>query len=101
MSEEDFEIDNIVITDMSTASIDESILANIRLYPNPATSQVNIDTLFQNGEIIITDITGKLVLKQTIESNTVSIEHLENGTYFVQTVNENKQLTKKEILIKK
>lgn len=65
--------------------------SSIQLYPNPATDIINIkidnDASF-NGELIITDLSGRMVYNEKIYSNNntiISIEtsNLTEGLYFV------------------
>ncbi len=69
------------------------------IYPNPATSQVVLGTdLIQPiGEVLITDMTGKIVKQfQTQKSTTeIDISTLENGIYFVKAGGISQKLVKK------
>ena len=69
------------------------------LYPNPAYSQVVIGTDLSQpiGEILITDMTGKIVKQfQTQKSTTeIDISTLENGIYFVKAGGVSQKLVKK------
>lgn len=62
----------------------EQLFANV--YPNPANDKVNIRLNVEgNAQVIVTDLTGKVVLKQTISVNggagSLSIADLANGSY--------------------
>ena len=69
------------------------------LYPNPANTQVVINTnaLQALGEVLITDMTGKIVKQfQTQKSTTeIDISTLENGIYFVKAGGVSQKLVKK------
>ncbi|MBC7641693.1 MAG: T9SS type A sorting domain-containing protein [Flavobacterium sp.] len=66
----------------------DSFLKNSKfsLYPNPTKSQINLQ--FSNNviadKVIITDLSGKIILEQTIKNNTVNTENLAVGMYFIQ-----------------
>jgi uncharacterized repeat protein (TIGR03803 family) len=74
---------------------------NLRLpiYPNPVKTILTI----QNPEnhtidkIYITDFTGKTVLEQKGNSNTINVEKLQSGTYLLQTNSEGKNSVTKFI----
>lgn len=61
--------------------------SNFELYPNPATSEFFIKTkaIHFPASMTIADSTGKLLLNQSLESNTNSIKtaSFQNGIYFV------------------
>ena len=69
------------------------------LYPNPTNSQVVINTneIQALGEILITDMTGKIVNQfQTQKSTTeIDVSTLENGIYFVKAGGVSQKLVKK------
>ncbi len=81
----------------------ETALLNI--YPNPSNGQVfiNIDLpKRQDISIVITDVTGKLVLRReikniTAESLELDLSEIKNGIYFVQLQTEKEIVTKKFI----
>ena len=69
------------------------------LYPNPANSQVVINTNETQalGEVLLTDMTGKVVKQfQTQKSTTeIDVSTLENGIYFVKAGGVSQKLVKK------
>ena len=69
------------------------------LYPNPANTQVVIGTDLSQpiGEVLITDMTGKIVKQfQTQKSTTeIDVSALENGIYFVKAGGVSQKLVKK------
>lgn len=74
-------------------------LANISLYPNPATDNVFIQSNDAVSNVVITDLLGNVVLQQTEESikkiNTLS---LQSGVYLVKALT-NKGFTDTQKLI--
>jgi len=72
--------------------------SNFEIYPNPATSKVTIQfTDLNNAKLEVVDITGKLLIKQNLNSNsnTVNIEQLPSGLYiFKVTSNEGTAVSK-------
>lgn len=89
---------------MGTAGVNDRILEdNVKIYPNPATSQFTIElpkTI--KSEIRVFDITGKLLIYEAdaLISNkyTVDISTLTTGTYFVRLNSEEGSVTKKLLI---
>ena len=85
-----FYVDDVSLTPCT--GIEEQNENNeINVYPNPAMDELIINgyTLAgkEQGEIIITDVTGKKVLQQPIHnySCTINIKTLKSGFYFIET----------------
>ena len=78
---------------MSVSEID--VNNSLSIFPNPMTSSCTIEIdnsiSFDKGEIIISDISGKLIKKINVETNWVKIEreNLSKGFYMLQFVSEN------------
>lgn len=76
----------------------------ISIYPNPASIEIYIDLPEDfKGEIVIKDITGKLVLTgrdlSVQKLYKMNIENLEKGNYFVSIISDKKQVITKMITI--
>jgi Secretion system C-terminal sorting domain len=70
------------------------VATNIHIFPNPAQSDFNVNyTDFQNKQIIITDILGRMQTQQFLQNETTNINttDLPNGIYFL-AIYENKEL---------
>lgn len=69
--------------------IDQAIESSFAVYPNPANSQITI-TNSENKTINVTNISGQLVktIVASSEYQTIDINDLSNGMYFVQVGNE-------------
>lgn len=83
-------------------AVNETVSMNIELYPNPATTQININTDNSNFPIRIEvyDLTGQLVNDFNIDntSNAIDISRLEVGTYIlIATDPANNRVVKKFI----
>ena len=61
---------------------------NISIYPNPASQQITINTE-ANTTAVIYDATGRKVMEMNVVSgeNTVNVQNLENGVYFIMIDN--------------
>jgi hypothetical protein len=58
----------------------------LSVYPNPANSILNINFPggFKNQNYSIYDVSGKLVLNGVINQNSINIESLTDGIYFLE-----------------
>ena len=87
----------------STTSINENNTNSFELYPNPTTSQTTINFAVEqtNTTIRITDVLGKEIKTINFTGRQLTIEkgELKAGIYFIQTTDENKNVTKKKIII--
>ena len=71
---------------------------NFYLYPNPVTSRLQL--VVPNEKItksIITDITGKKILEVNGKSNSIDVEKLQSGIYFIQVFTEERKYESKFI----
>lgn len=87
----------IFITDVG---INEEVLFDVMVYPNPSSSVVTIETKELIDEIILQDLKGAIVLKviPTDSSvNQVNVAELPAGIYFLQLVKGGQLVTKKLI----
>jgi len=79
------------LMDVSEVDVNNSL----NIFPNPMTSSCTIEIdnsiSFNKGEIIISDVCGKLIRKINVETNSVKIEkeNLSKGIYILQFVSEN------------
>ncbi|MGI8893274.1 MAG: T9SS type A sorting domain-containing protein, partial [Bacteroidia bacterium] len=58
----------------------------IFVYPNPTNETLNIVGLDLNNDnkILLFDLTGRIVLEKTIESNEINLDKLQSGIYLSQ-----------------
>lgn len=71
----------------------------VDIYPNPSSDLLNVIIHnFNNGEIIISDLTGKQVIVMSSDKaiNQVNISNLESGHYILQVRNENGEFSQKK-----
>jgi len=83
-------ITNTVLNTLITpTSVDQvQPIAAIKIYPNPATDQITVESL-DGGELVIMNMTSLVVIKQTITNKitTIDISHLPAGIYVMKTSN--------------
>jgi len=76
---------------------------NLSIYPNPANNSVNIGLDEGFEQVVIIDVTGKILTKETFEhaikQTSLDISGLASGVYFVE-VSSAKQTFVKKVLVK-
>jgi PKD repeat protein len=80
-------VDDVRITAPGVVGINNDIVSDINIYPNPTTGIVNIDADGLN-KVVVYDVTGRMMMSVANES-TIDISNLEAGVYFfsVETAN--------------
>lgn len=68
-----------------------SLGSSFNIYPNPASSIVRIENTenLNITKIIISDISGKIILNQTENVSTINVADFSNGLYIIQIVSDN------------
>ncbi|MGI6320004.1 MAG: T9SS type A sorting domain-containing protein [Bacteroidales bacterium] len=85
----------INILDIETSIMEESITKNGIIYPNPASEFINIKLDgISADKLEICDISGKLLLSQTITNNyqQIQIKDLKRGMYFLKIYDKNQNI---------
>lgn len=84
----------------ATLSREANSISQFNVYPNPATTQVNIASAVSNGQIEIFNITGKRVLSKnlTLGDNNLNVSSLVSGVYLARISANGKIETKKLII---
>ncbi len=69
-----------------TTSIEQINARLTKIYPNPATTNLTIETPQGNAEVIIMDLLGKTLIKKAISRTTeqISVAELPSGIYFLE-----------------
>lgn len=82
-----------------TVSIDESDLEIFNISPNPSNGIVKIDNVTCITKIRLTDLSGKIVLVKDIspEQNSIDLNNLLDGTYFIEIGNKRAKISKMNI----
>jgi hypothetical protein len=86
----------IILLDKSTGFEDMKVKTDFTIFPNPGNDNITILLegihLKSNYEVQIFDAVGKLILTKNIlsnKTNSINIENLSKGIYFVRLENEN------------
>lgn len=92
-------IGDYAVCNSPVTSIDNAILQNaINLYPNPASSILNIEVMDANidaNKFSLIDVTGIVVKEIELTSNKVDVSDLSTGIYFVRIDTASGSITKK------
>lgn len=81
-------------------------ISKLKIYPNPVVSNDKLNVSFDNvvsAKLKLFNVTGKLVLEETINnstSKTVNLNNLTNGIYLLQITNGAASITKKVVIMK-
>ena len=95
-------IADTVVIDPTKVGIEENELANVLVYPNPATDLVNISGLEGRGTITVFNAVGQetmTVLFNNSDRMKLNLSDLVTGVYFVQIRTEKGIVTHKLRLI--
>lgn len=88
-------------------SNNKTTFTNVKVFPNPSTTTINVSFELKESELVelsLLDITGKQIFAKNlgnifgIQSETISCENLEKGTYFLKLTSENFSLSEKIII---
>ena len=75
----------------NTLSLNETILKNVTMFPNPANGLVTIQGLNHISNLTIYDVQGKQItienLETSLENLKFSVKNFKNGIYFVKVEN--------------
>jgi len=83
--------------DTTTVAIVENTLSGVTVYSFNSDVFVNIESLRDNYQIVITDLNGKIIYNNILieTTNKIILDDYSIGYYFVKIVTGNKQFTKK------
>jgi hypothetical protein len=92
----------VSITVDQCASLEDQLLAQLLIIPNPNNAVFQIEGLTEGVAGEIRDINGKIIYsfkaKQSVEQ--VSISDIANGVYYLRILNDQKWLQKRFIVLK-
>jgi hypothetical protein len=81
--------DTLCITEGETLSLESTLENDLILYPNPTKGLLNLNANygFENAIFSVFDITGKRVLNDRFNSNTIDVSELSSGNYILRVIN--------------
>lgn len=81
---------------VAPVGINNVAIETIGLYPNPTSSTITLSgNIALNTIVSIYNITGKLVKTDMLNNNTINVENLNNGIYFLTFENQGKLVRQK------
>lgn len=88
-----------LIIEGQTLSIDDNVLSGISLSPNPTESNLILtyNKSLIGSQVLIHDISGRLIQKMTLRSNNLNVSELNSGVYFLSISSEGRKATLKFI----
>lgn len=81
------------IEENKTASV------SVELFPNPASSLVNVQSKTGTQELWLTDYSGKTVYNTTVNINQIDVTNFDNGIYFLTVLDQNNNRSTRKICI--
>ncbi len=87
-----------------TLSVSSFVASNFNVYPNPATTIINIDLegfISENVRVSISNLQGQLVLNELVLDSKITaipLSHLKSGLYFLKFKSDNGLFSKKLII---
>jgi hypothetical protein len=87
-----------VIYDANLSGLSPITEERLIVYPNPASSILNIDGMRSSDKIQLLDIQGKIVLDGSQQSKSLDISELEKGVYLLRVTREGKHVQTIKIL---
>ena len=86
----------IGVEENSSASDSETLT----VYPNPASDMLHLEGDFENGQVSLFDLTGRIVY-QGVYQHDIAVSNLNNGMYFIQVVTAEGQVINQKFIISK
>jgi polyhydroxybutyrate depolymerase len=70
------------LSSLTAINENEALANSLRLYPNPANATLHFNLENETSvNSVVTDVLGKVVLSETTQTNSISVEHLTSGIY--------------------
>ncbi len=88
---------------IGTSGIEEQTTAAFVMFPNPANEFVTINNLTIGSALQMVDMTGKVVFTSNVSTSEMNLDlnSINNGIYFVQTVNNSEITCSKKLVVNK
>ncbi len=87
------------------AGIEEGLLANVSVYPNPATNFVNVSfdpTQYHNANVQMLTASGQVVYSSvlTTQNHQIDVQNIAAGVYFVKIMADEGSIVKEVVVSK-
>jgi chitodextrinase len=93
------QVEDYTVNIVATGKGENSIQNEIKLYPNPASSVINLTSVSEKANFRILNMLGQEVLKGKIQDGTISVASLNDGNYIVE-INDNEIVSVKRFIKK-
>jgi chitodextrinase len=93
---EDYTV-NISTTAKPEAEFDSAVAADIRVYPNPATTTLNITEVSGNATFRVFNLMGQTLLNGKINNGSIDLSRINAGNYILEVSDNNNVTTKRFI----
>jgi len=67
------------------------------MYPNPAVNEIHFSTNTELSSVVVYDMSGKVVLQKTNNTNAINVSELAIGLYFIKATSGTTVFTSKFI----
>jgi len=95
------QVEDYTITIATSAKQNESPIvverAEIKLYPNPTTSILNVTSVSENASFKVYNVMGQTILADKITNGTIDVSRLTNGNYIMEISDNGTSTTKRFI----
>lgn len=89
------EIDYVRVYQNSTLNLNEFVLNNIKLYPNPSNTLVNIVSNETIDKLELYDLLGKTLVSKSRNTHSIDVSTLSKGIYILKLYSGSKSVVKK------
>lgn len=93
------QVEDYTVNIVSTGREEGIALADIKLYPNPASSVINLTSVSEKASFRMVNMLGQEVLRGKIQDGAINISSLTDGNYIVE-INDNENVTVKRFIKK-
>lgn len=93
-------IDTVILPELNPTNVEDFEEMTMNFYPNPATDKITVQSDEIGGTIRIIDISGKMLLEKQLRqySQSVDLNGVKSGVYFISLQNGSSLITKKLIV---
>lgn len=94
------QVEDYTVTIVSAAKVNEtskSIVSEIKLYPNPTTSILNITSVSENATYRVINLLGQVISKGKVENGAISVSKINAGNYILE-VFDNETITTRRFI---
>lgn len=84
----------------STIGLDEMVLENLTIYPNPATDVLNVEFTTESADVVVSilDLSGRVIATQNGSDVSFPVADLASGSYLVRIATANGTVTENVVI---